>query len=144
MTLTLTFQDSQCQINGAVGCRNSYSYLTNNCGLSRLFMRYDFKIWVILTLTFTQSQCDGAFGRPIYYSYWCFDSNIWLNSFHLRGARLQNLSDLDFDLSRSHKVKSDGAVGPSIYACPLVPIVMTLFLTVNWKKFPISYHWPNF
>ena len=44
-----------------------------------------------------------------------FNGNIWSNSAPLRNIRLQNLSDLDFDISRSLKVKCDGAIGLSIY-----------------------------
>ncbi len=33
----------------------------------------------------------------------------------LRDIRLQNMSDIEFDLSRSLKVKSDGTVGLPIY-----------------------------
>ncbi len=42
----------------------------------------------------------------------------YLNSFNniiLRGIRLQTLNDLEFDLSGSLKVKSNGAVGFPIY-----------------------------
>ncbi len=37
------------------------------------------------------------------------------NQSPLQDIRLRNLSDLDFDLSRSLKVKSNGAVGLSMY-----------------------------
>ena len=37
-----------------------------------------------------------------------FNRNIWPNSAPLQDTRLRNLSDIDFDLSRSLKVKSDG------------------------------------
>ncbi len=56
-------------------------------------------------------KCDGTIGLPIY----CFilvpNSNIWPNSTHLRDIKLQRLSDLDFELPRLLKVKSDCAVG---------------------------------
>ena len=39
-----------------------------------------------------------------------FNSNIWPNSATLRDIRPQNLSDLDFDFSRSLKVKCDFGV----------------------------------
>ena len=42
-------------------------------------------------------------------------SDNWSNSASLRDIRLQNLSDPEFDLSRSLKVKSNGAVGLPIY-----------------------------
>ncbi len=40
--------------------------------------------------------------------------NIWPLLAHLRYMGLQNVSDLDFDLSRSRKVKWDGDVGVSM------------------------------
>ncbi len=40
-----------------------------------------------------------------------FNSNIWPNSASLQDIRLQNLSDLQFDLSRLLKVKCDDAIG---------------------------------
>ena len=45
-----------------------------------------------------------------------FNSNIWPNSTPLQDIRLQNLSDLEFDLSRSLKVKCDDVIGLSLYA----------------------------
>ena len=44
-----------------------------------------------------------------------FKSNIGPNMAPLRDIRLQNMSDIEFDLSRSLKVKSDGTVGLPIY-----------------------------
>ncbi len=44
-----------------------------------------------------------------------FNSNIGPNLAPLRDISLQNLGDLDFDLSRSLKVRSNGAVGLPIY-----------------------------
>ena len=41
--------------------------------------------------------------------------SIWPNSAPLRDIRLSNLSDLEFDLSRSLKVKYDGFLGRPIY-----------------------------
>ncbi len=43
------------------------------------------------------------------------NSNIGPNSAHLRDIRLQNFGDLEFDLSRSLKVKSNGAIRLPIY-----------------------------
>ncbi len=40
-----------------------------------------------------------------------YNDNIWPNSARLRDVRLQNLNDLDFDLSMSLKVKFTCAVG---------------------------------
>ena len=45
-----------------------------------------------------------------------FNSNIWPNAAPLQVIRLQNLSDLEFDLSRSLKVKCDSVIGLPIYA----------------------------
>ena len=36
--------------------------------------------------------------------------NIWTNSAPLQDIRLSNLSDLNFDLSRSVKVRCDGVI----------------------------------
>ena len=44
-----------------------------------------------------------------------FNSNIWPNLDPLRDIKFQNLGDLDCDLSRSLRVKSDGAIGLNIY-----------------------------
>ena len=43
------------------------------------------------------------------------NSNIGPNLASLRDIRLQNLSYLDFDLSRSLKLKIDGVIGLAIY-----------------------------
>ncbi len=43
------------------------------------------------------------------------NSNIGPNSAPFRDIRLLNLGDIDFDLSRSLKVKSNGAVRLPIY-----------------------------
>ena len=75
-------------------------------------------------------KCDSAIGLPIYGFLLMFNSDIWPNSdplrdisfqnikipilSHLRDISLQNLSDVDFDLSRSGRIKYDGAVGLSI------------------------------
>ncbi len=40
-----------------------------------------------------------------------FNISIWSILAHLRDIRLQNLSDLDFNLSRPFKVKCCGATG---------------------------------
>ncbi len=45
-----------------------------------------------------------------------FNSNIWPNSAPLQDIRLQNLSNLAFDLSRSLKVKCDSVIELPIYA----------------------------
>ncbi len=43
------------------------------------------------------------------------NSNIWPNTALLRDTSLQNMSDLDFDLSMSLKVKCHGVIGLAIY-----------------------------
>ena len=59
-----------------------------------------------------------------------FNSNIWPNSAPLQNIMLQNMSDLNFDLSRSLKVKCD-VIGLSIYGFLFIYIVTTcLSLTV--------------
>ncbi len=45
-----------------------------------------------------------------------FNSNIWPNSAPLQDIRLQNVSDLEFDLSRALKVKCDIVIGLNTYA----------------------------
>ncbi len=62
-----------------------------------------------------------------------FNGNIWPNSAApLQETKLQNLRDLDFDLSRSFKVKCDGVIGLSIYGFLLIYIsnCMIVCLTV--------------
>ncbi len=44
------------------------------------------------------------------------NSNLWPNSAPSQDIRLQNLSDLEFDFSRSLKVKCDYVIGLSLYA----------------------------
>ncbi len=62
----------------------------------------------------------GVIGLPIYGFLLMFNSNIGPNQAPLRDIRLQNLCDLDFDLSRSLKVKSSGAFRLAIYDFILV------------------------
>ncbi len=77
---------------------------------------------VILTWTprSLQVKSDGAVEHPIYYFLLMFYSNIWPISAPLQHISLQNLSDLDYDLSRSPKVKCDGAKAIPIYDFLLV------------------------
>ncbi len=68
-------------------------------------------------------KCDGTIGVPIHGFLLMFNSNIGPNWAPLRDislVSLQNPSDLDFDLSRSLKVKSNGSVGLPIYDFLLV------------------------
>ena len=60
-------------------------------------------------------KCDGTTGLSIYGFLLMFNSNIWPNMAPLQDIRLQNLSDLEFDLRRSFKVRSNGAVGLTTY-----------------------------
>ncbi len=65
----------------------------------------------------------------------------------LYDIRLWNLSDLEFDLSVSLKVKSNSAVGFSIYDFLLVfhsnhmPIYHRVALIGTWKFTLLFYHW---
>ena len=49
-----------------------------------------------------------------------FDSSIWPISAPLQDIMLRSVSDPDFDLSRSLKVKCDGVIRLSIYAFLLI------------------------
>ena len=60
-------------------------------------------------------KCNIAIGLPIYGFLLMFNGNIVPNCAPLRDIRLQNLSDLDLDLSRSLKVKCVSAIGLPIY-----------------------------
>ncbi len=63
------------------------------------------------SLTPLEIKCDGStYCSPIYDFPLVFSSNIWHNLPPLRYASLQSLSDLDFDISVSLKVKSDAAM----------------------------------
>ena len=44
-----------------------------------------------------------------------FNGSIWPNSAPLQDTSLQNVSDLEFDLSRSLKVRCDSVIGLPIY-----------------------------
>ncbi len=69
------------------------------------------------------------------------NSNITLNSAPLQDTRLRNLSDLDFDLSRSLKVKCDGIILLVIYGL----LLFTLMLWPNWVPLPdkaLKSEWP--
>ena len=81
-------------------------------------MRYDFKSSVTSTLNFHRHlnvKCDGTIGFPIHEFLLVFNSNIWPNSAPLQDIKLQNLCDLDFNLSRALKVKCNDAIGLHIY-----------------------------
>ena len=79
--------------------------------------------------------------------FYCFIlSNIWTNSAPSRDIRLRNLSGLDFDLSRSLRVKHDSVIGRSIYSFILVytsknmSISLRLAVIATQNIFSISYH----
>ena len=66
-----------------------------------------------MTLTFSRSLKVNVvvlFDSPWANFYWCLISNTWSNSPPFRRLSLQYLNGLDFDLSRTLKVKCDGAV----------------------------------
>ncbi len=48
------------------------------------------------------TKCERAIGLPIYSFLLMFNSNIGPKQALLRDIRLQNLGDLEFDLSRSN------------------------------------------
>ena len=56
-----------------------------------------------------------------------FNSNIWLNSAHLQDIKLQNLNDLDFDLSMSLKVKCNGAIGLAHMVYSILMFIMITY-----------------
>ena len=60
-------------------------------------------------------KCHDVIGLSIYDFLLMVNTNIVPNSVRLRDMRLRNLSDLDFDLSWSLKVKFEGAIGLSRY-----------------------------
>ncbi len=60
-------------------------------------------------------NCGGAFGFHIYDFALMVNSNIWRNIVPLRDTAPQNVSDLEFDLSKSIKAKCDGGIGLPIY-----------------------------
>ncbi len=70
-----------------------------------------------LTLAFkvTKVKCNHTNGLRIYAFLSMFYGNIWPNSAPLQDTKLLNLSDLDFDLSRSLEVKCDGVIGLLIH-----------------------------
>ena len=53
--------------------------------------------------------------------------------------RLRNLSDFEFDLSRSLKVKYDNVIGLSIYAFPLLKLLLH-FIILTWASMEKSYN----
>ncbi len=54
---------------------------------------------------------DSAIELPIYGFLLLFYRNVWPNSATLQDIRLWNVRDLEFDLSRSLKVKCDSVTG---------------------------------
>ncbi len=60
-------------------------------------------------------KCNNTTGIPIYGFLSLFTSSIWPILAHLWHINLQNLNDLDFDLSRSLNVKCDSVIGLPIY-----------------------------
>ncbi len=68
-------------------------------------------------------KCHGVIGLAIYAFILMVNGNIGPNLAPLHDIRLGNLGDLDFDLSRSLKVKSNGAFRLPIYCFLFVFIV---------------------
>ena len=68
----------------------------------------------------TEIKCKRTNGLPLYAFLLMFNGNIWPNSGPLQDIRLRNLSDPDFDLSRSLKVNCYGVVWLSIYCFLLI------------------------
>ncbi len=64
-----------------------------------------------------KAKFDSAIGFPIHvYGFLLmFNINIGPNKAPLLDISLQNLGDLEFDLSRSLKVESNGAIGAPLY-----------------------------
>ncbi len=73
----------------------------------RLFYQiYDSEIWVILTLTFQghlRLNLIVSYDSPYMVSCYCAISNKWSRSAPIWETGLQNLSNLEFDLSKSLK-----------------------------------------
>ncbi len=95
---------------------------------------YQCNMQVTLTVTFqghSRPNMTVSFGSPNY------DKFNRLNTTPSRDRRLPNLSDLDFDLSRSLKgklrVKYDGAIGLPIYDLEL------MFQSNIWPIFQLVY-----
>ncbi len=63
-------------------------------------------------------KCNSVIGLSIHvYAFLLmFNNNIWPSSAPLRDKRLRNLSNLEFDISRSLKVICDDVTGLSLYA----------------------------
>ncbi len=58
----------------------------------------------------------NVIGLPIYAFLLMFNSNLWPNYAPSQDIRLQNVSDLEFHLSRSLKGKCDSVIELPIYA----------------------------
>ncbi len=56
-------------------------------------------------------KCESAIRLPVYGFLLMVNSNIWPNVAPLQDICVQNMSNLEFDHSRSLQVKSNGAVG---------------------------------
>ncbi len=68
-------------------------------------------------------------------------NSIWPNSAPLRDASLENLSDVDFDLSRLLKVNCHGAIRLSTYNFNLVFITNILYKFL-YKIATSKFEWP--
>ncbi len=69
----------------------------------------------------TQGQTWSCHWTPCIYAFLLmFNSNLWPYSVPLQDIRLQNLSDLEFDLSMSLKVKCHDIIGIAIHGFLLI------------------------
>ncbi len=110
---------------------NSYTCLIVTHSLSWiLYEILAFEIWPRdWPFKVPKVKCSHATGLPIYGFLLRSTSNIWPTLAQVRHRSLQNLNDLDFDLSRSLRVKCDGAIGLPIYDFSYIYVK--------------SYTWPN-
>ncbi len=90
-----------------------YSNTWLNCSFTRYKASKSEWPWLDLS-RWLNMKCDNVIGLPIYAFLSMFNINIWPKSAPLHDIEHQNLNDLDFDLSRSLKVKCD-VIGLAIH-----------------------------
>ncbi len=86
-------------------------------------------------------KCDDVIGVSLYAFLLMFNSNIWPNSASLQDIRLRNLSDHNFDLSRSLKVKCD-VIGLAIHGFPFTYTVITCLTLATSLSQPLKMYSP--
>ncbi len=64
-----------------------------------------------------------------------FNCNIWPNPAPLQGIKLQNVSDLEFDISRSLKVKCDDVIGLVIHGFLLTYTVIMVITCLTLTSY---------